>query len=395
LRLYNPSTLVIFMDKLAINGGPKVSESRINIAKPIIGKEIIADIEKIIESGYLRQGPRVKEFEDLFSERIGSKYAYACNNGTAALHLAYLSTVNPGDEVIVPSFTFLATASMVHYCMARPVFADIDPDTFIIDVEDVKEKITNKTKAIVPVHLFGNAADIHALQDLCQDHKLTLIHDSAQAHGTQYDGKDIGSIDDLNCYSFYPSKTLTTGEGGMVTTNDPELDRKGRLLRAHGDDGRYHHVMLGFNYRLTEMQAVLGIDQMKRFDDFLKRRKECATYLREKIGAITGITPQKITPKVKSSYSYFSITLDLDKYKCTRDEFMKALQAENIDCAVHYPVPLTKQPIIMEMFNPEPCPVSEETSKKIMSLPIHPALTDENLGQIVEAVEKVAAHYLK
>jgi len=383
------------MDKLAINGGKKASESRINIAKPIIGIDTLVDIKKIIESGYLRQGPKVKEFEELFTKRIGSKYAYACNNGTSALHLAYLSTVNPGDEVIVPSFTFLATASMVHYSMAKPVFADIDPETFIIDVEDVKEKITSKTKAIVPVHLFGNAADIHALQDLCQDHKLVLIHDSAQAHGTLYDGKDIGSLDDLNCYSFYPSKTLTTGEGGMVTTNDPELDRKGRLLRAHGDDGRYHHVMLGFNYRLTEMQAVLGIDQMNRFDDFLKRRKECGVYLREKIGAIAGITPQKISPKVEPSYSYFSVTLDQDKYKCTRDEFMKALQAENIDCAVHYPTPLTKQPIIAEMFKPEPCPVSEETSKKIMSLPIHPALTDENLGQIVEGVEKVASYYLK
>ena len=143
------------------------------------------------------------------------------------------------------------------------------------------------------------------------------------------------------------------------------------------------------------MQAVLGIDQMNRFDDFLKRRKQCGEYLIEKINKIDGLTSQKVTPKVEPSYSYFSITLDLDKYKCTRDQFMKALQAENIDCAVHYPIPLTKQPIIMEMFNPEPCPVSEETSKQIMSLPIHPALTDENLGQIVEGVEKVAAHYLK
>jgi dTDP-4-amino-4,6-dideoxygalactose transaminase len=202
-------------------------------------------------------------------------------------------------------------------------------------------------------------------------------------------------MNDLNCYSFYPSKTLTTGEGGLVTTNDLELDRKGRLLRAHGDDGRYHHVMLEFNYRLTEMQAVLGIDQMNRFDDFLKRRKQCGEYLRDKVGAITGIRPQKTSPKVEPSYSYFSVTLDQDKYRCTRDEFMKALQAENIDCAVHYPIPLTKQPIIMEMFNPESCPVSEETSKKIMSLPMHPALTDENLRQIVEGVEKVAAYYMK
>ena len=383
------------MDELAINGGLPISKERISIAKPILGKDTLKSIEKIIETGYLRQGPYVKEFEELFKERVGAKYAYACNNGTSALHLAYLSTVSKGDEVIVPSFTFLDTASMVYYSMAKPIFADIDPETFIIDVEDVKEKITPKTKAIVPVHLFGNAANIHALQDICGDNNLYLIHDSAQAHGTKYDGVDVGSIDDLGCYSFYPSKTLTTGEGGMVTTNDPELDKKGRLLRAHGDDARYHHVVLGFNYRLTEMQAVLGIDQMKRFDDFLVKRKNSGEYLTNKIQKIEGLTPQKITEKAEPSYSYFSIKMNPEKFKCTRDEFMKALQAENIDCAIHYPTPLTKQPIIEEKFNPAPCPVSEELSTIIMSLPMHPGLTKENLEQILESVEKVAYYYTK
>ena len=383
------------MDKLALNGGKPVSAEKINIAKPIIGKETLEQIEKIIESGYLRQGPYVKQFEDEFRDYVGAKYAYACNNGTSALHLAYLSTLNKGDEVIVPSFTFLATASMVYYSMAKPVFADVDPETFVIDVEDVKEKITTKTKAIVPVHLFGNAADIHALQNLCNDHRLTLIHDSAQAHGTRYDGKDIGSIGDLGCYSFYPSKTLTTGEGGMVTTNNTELDQKGRLLRAHGDDGRYHHIMLGFNYRLTEIQAVLGLDQMRKFNSFLKRRRECGEYLKDKISAIDGLIPQKITDKVESSYSYFSLTINPEKYRGTRDTFMKALQAENIDCAVHYPTPLTKQPIIQEMFKPKRCKVSEMLSENIMSLPIHPDITDENLKSIVAGVEKVATYYKK
>jgi len=383
------------MDKLALNGGKPVSAEKINIAKPIIGKETLEQIEKIIESGYLRQGPYVKQFEDEFRDYVGAKYAYACNNGTSALHLAYLSTLNKGDEVIVPSFTFLATASMVYYSMAKPVFADVDPETFVIDVEDVKEKITTKTKAIVPVHLFGNAADIHALQNLCNDHRLTLIHDSAQAHGTRYDGKDIGSIGDLGCYSFYPSKTLTTGEGGMVTTNNTELDQKGRLLRAHGDDGRYHHIMLGFNYRLTEIQAVLGLDQMRKFNSFLKRRRECGEYLKDKISAIDGLIPQKITDKVESSYSYFSLTIDPEKYRGTRDTFMKALQAENIDCAVHYPTPLTKQPIIQEMFKTKRCKVSEMLSENIMSLPIHPDITDENLKSIVAGVEKVATYYKK
>ena len=383
------------MDRLAINGGSPASHERINIAKPIIGKETLYAIEEIIESGYLRQGPKVKEFEDLFRDRVGSKYAYACNNGTAALHLAYLSVLNHGDEVIVPSFTFLATASMVYYAMAKPIFADIDPQTYLMDPEDVKEKITSKTKALVPVHLFGNAADITSFQDLAEDHHLFIIHDSAQAHGTKYNRKDIGSYEDLSCYSFYPSKTLTTGEGGMVTTNSTELDRKGRLLRAHGDDGRYHHIMLGFNYRLTEIQAILGIDQMRRFNDFLVRRKACAEFLKNRISRLHGIIPQKISEKTDPSYSYFSVTLEPDYFNCSRDQFIKALQAENIDCAVHYPTPLTKQPILEEMFNPTPCPIADELSNRILSLPIHPALSDENLKEIVLGLEKVSSYYAK
>jgi perosamine synthetase len=383
------------LDKPAIKGGTSSSPNRINIAKPIIDKDVLDTIKVIIETGMLRQGKYVKEFEERFAEWTGTKYAYAVNNGTAALHVAYLSAIAPGDEVIVPSFTFLATASMAHYTMARPVFADIDPETFTMDPGDVKEKITRRTRAIVPVHLFGNAADIHSLQDLSQDHHLYLIHDSAQAHGTRYHGKDVGGMDDLNCYSFYPSKTLTTGEGGMVTTNNPELDRKGRLLRAHGDDGRYHHIMMGLNYRLTEIQAAIGIDQMKQLPDFLKRRKELGETLRKEITKIPGLNPQRITPKTEPSYSYFSLTMDPEHYKCTRNQFTEALQAENIDTAIHYPTPLTQQPIIKETYKPQPCPKAEKISKKIMSLPIHPAITDQNLKQIIQGVKKVANHYLK
>ncbi len=381
------------MGKLAIDGGKPISPKKISIAKPIIKPQVLEEIREIIDTGQLRQGQKVKEFETLFAEKVGARYAYAVNSGTAALHAAYLSTVKPDDEVIVPSFTFIATASMVHYSRAKPVFADIDPETFIIDPEDVKRKITSKTRAIVPVHLFGNAADIQGLQDLCQDHNLALIHDSAQAHGTRYDGKDIGAYDDLGCYSFYPSKTLTTGEGGMVTTNDESLYRKGTLIRAHGDDARYHHVLMGFNYRLTEIAAVIGLDQMRQFDGFLKRRKQCGDYLRREIGRIEGLTPQRVTPKVEPSYSYFSLTLDPEAFRITRNQFMEALQHENIDCAVHYPTPLTQQPVIRETLNPEPTPVAEETATRILSLPMHPALTDQDLENIVAGVEKVAANH--
>jgi dTDP-4-amino-4,6-dideoxygalactose transaminase len=383
------------MEKLASNGGKQVSEKMIPIAKPIIGLDVLSEIQKVLKSGYLRQGPITKKFEELFAETVGSKFAYAVCNGTAALHIAYLSILKPGDEVIVPSFTFLATASTVIHSRGKPIFSDIDPDTFLMDVEDVKEKITQKTKALVPVHLFGNAADINALQDLCQDHKLTLIHDSAQAHGTKYDGKDIGSIDDLGCYSFYPSKTMTTGEGGMVTTNNPELYKIGCLLRAHGDDARYHHVLIGLNYRLTEIAAILGIDQINKLNDFLKRRKECGLYLRDNISKIEGLIPQKTLNNVEHSYSYFSLKMDLEKFNCTRDKFIETLKAENIDCAVHYPIPLTKQPAILDLYTPEPCPVSDEISECIFSLPMHPALTDLDLENIMKGVNKVASYYRK
>ncbi|MFH2111182.1 MAG: DegT/DnrJ/EryC1/StrS family aminotransferase [Candidatus Bathyarchaeota archaeon] len=383
------------MDVLASKGGKAASPKRISIAKPIISPGVLGEIKDVLESGQLRQGRRVREFEALFAEKVGARHAYAVCNGTAALHVAYLSAVRPGDEVLVPSFTFLATASMVYYSMARPVFADIDPETYLIDLEDVKEKITPRTRAVVPVHLFGNAADIRGLQDLCEDHGLTLIHDSAQAHGTRYDGRDVGGIGDLGCYSFYPSKTLTTGEGGMVTTDDEGLYRRGVLLRAHGDDGRYHHIMMGFNYRLTELAAVLGLDQMRQFDGFLKRRRRCGEYLRREIGRVEGLHPQKVTPKVDHSYSYFSLTMDPDRFRCTRDQFLEALTAENIECAVHYPAPLTEQPAVKELLDPAPCPVSEAVSERIFSLPMHPALTDEDLERIVAGVEKVAGYYLK
>jgi perosamine synthetase len=317
------------------------------------------------------------------------------NNGTAALHTAYLSVLRPGDEVLVPAFTFFSTASMVYYSMGKPIFVDVDPETFLINIEDIKEKISVKTRAIVPVHLFGNVADMNALNEICDDHNLVLINDSAQAHGTNYNGKDIGSFDDLGCYSFYPSKTLTTGEGGMVTTNNYDFYRKGNLLRAHGDDGRYHHVLMGFNYRMTEIAAILGMDQMKNFDDFLKHRKTCGEYLRGKIENMSGFTPQKITDNVSPSYSYFTLTMDLDLFSVNREQLINALQKENVDTAVHYPIPMTQQPIIREIFKPNYCPVSEELSKKIFSIPMHTSLSKENLNSIVYALEKIIYHYMK
>jgi dTDP-4-amino-4,6-dideoxygalactose transaminase len=382
------------LGKLAIHGGKPTASENIPIAKPVFSQKAMEDVVEVLKSRYVVQGPKVKEFEDKFREKTGAKYAYAVNSGTAALHIAFLSFLKPGDEVIVPSFTFIATASTVFFSQGKPVFADIDEETFIIDPEDVKEKITPKTKAIVPVHLYGSAANMDALYDLAADHDLVIVNDSAQAHGTELNGRDIGSLDHINCYSFYPSKSMTTAEGGMVTTSSEEHDRLGRLIRAHGDDARYHHVVLGLNYRLTEIAAVIGLNQLSKLDDFIAKRRHRGAQLREQISKIDGLNPQRIEKNVNSSYSYFTLTMDMSRYNCTRDEFIEALRSENISAAVHYPVPLTKQPAITDLMKPEKCPVSEDVSERIFSLPMFPDLTDENIRDIVTGVEKVASHYL-
>ena len=383
------------MGKLAIHGGKPTSEKWIPIAKPFFSEKTIKDVAEVLRSGYIRQGPKTKEFEERFRKRVGARYAYAVNSGTAALHIAYLSILEPGDEVIVPAFTFFATASTVIYSNGKPVFTDIDLETFIIDSEDVKEKITKRTRAIAPVHLFGNAANMNALNDLAEDHNLLIVNDSAQAHGTEIYERDIGSFDTFNCYSFYPSKSMTTGEGGMVTTNDKKLYELGRLIRSHGDDARYHHIILGLNYRMTDIAAVIGLNQLSNLDRYLARRRYCGKILRDVIKKIEGLHPQKIERGVNHSYSYFTLVLDLEEFKCTRDEFLKALKAENIDCAVHYPIPLTRQPAIINLMNPEECSVSEDISKRIFSLPMHPELTDEDLEMILAGVEKVATYFQK
>jgi len=383
------------MEKLAVHGGKPASEKMIPIAKPVFSEKTIKDVSEVLRSGYIRQGPKTRELEERFREKVGANYAYAVSSGTAALHIAYLSILKPDDEVIVPAFTFFATASTVIYSQGKPVFADIDPETFLIDPEDVKSKITKRTRAVAPVHLFGNATDMDSLNDLAEDHNLLIVNDSAQAHGTEYNGRDMGSFDTINCYSFYPTKSMTTGEGGIVTTNAEDLNKLGRLIRSHGDDARYHHITLGLNYRMTDIAAVIGLNQLSNLDRYLARRRYCGKILREGIERIDGLRPQKIERKVKHSYSYFSLVMDPTRFKCTRDEFPEALKAENIDCAVHYPTPLTKQPAIKKLMKPEECPVSEDISERIFSLPMHPELSDDDLDKILAGVEKVATYFHK
>jgi len=383
------------MSELAINGRKPVSEKMIPIAKPVFSEKTIRDISEVLKSGILCQGPKTRLFEEEFKRKVGAEYAYAVSSGTAALHIAYLSLIKPRDEVIVPDFTFIATASTVVFSGGRPVFADIDEETLTIDPDDVVENITSKTKVIVPVHLFGNAADMKVLGEIAEDHDLYLVNDAAQAHGTTIKGRDVGSFDDLNCYSFYPTKTMTTSEGGIVTTNDKELYEKGLLLRNHGQKGRYLHVTLGLNYRMTEIEAAIGLNQLKMLDEFLARRRENAKFLSEHIRRISGLKPQKTIEGVNHSYSYYTVIMDLEEFKCSRDEFVEALRAENIGCMIYYPTPLSHQPALKEYASKADCPVAYDVSKRVFSIPVHPSLTQEDLEKIVEALNKVATYYSK
>ncbi len=383
------------MEKLAIQGGKPVSEKEIPIAKPLFIEETVQDIVEVLKSGHLTQGSKTAEFEREFREKVGAKYAFAVSSGTAALHAAFATVLKPRVEVIVPNFTFIATASTVVFAGGRPVFADIDEETLTIDPEDVKERITPKTRAIAPVHIFGNAAGMKALGEIAEDHGLYLVNDAAQAHGTTINGRDVGAFDDLNCYSFYPTKTLTTSEGGLVTTNSKELYDKGLLFRNHGQQTRYLSISLGLNYRMTEIAAVIGLNQLKKFNKFLTLRKRNAKILTEGIKRIGGFTPQKPGEGVDHSYSYYTVVMDLDQFKCSRDEFVNALKAENIGCMVYYPIPLSKQPALKKYGSKAKCPVTEDITKRVFSIPVHPSLSEEDLEKILKALKKVSSFFQK
>jgi dTDP-4-amino-4,6-dideoxygalactose transaminase len=234
-----------------------------------------------------------------------------------------------------------------------------------------------------------------ALTEIAEEHDLFLVNDAAQAHGTRVDGKDVGAYDDLNCYSFYPSKMLTTSEGGLVTTNSKELYEKGLLFRNHGQQTRYLSTTLGLNYRLTEIAAVIGLNQLKMFGEFLARRKRNAKVLTDGLSRIGGLKPQKPGRGVDHSYSYYTVIMDLDQYRCTRDECVDALKAENIGCIVYYPLPLSKQPALKKYGSKARCPVAEDLSKRVFSVPVHPALGEGDAEKVVEALKKVSSHFMK
>ena len=362
----------------------------IPIAKPIIGEEEIAAVGDVLRSGMLAQGKEVKQFEDEFARYLGAKFAIAVNNGTVALDLAVKALgLKPGDEVITPAFTFIATANCAIYQGLKPVFADVDPHTFNIDPNDLQEKITPRTRAVIGVHLYGQPFELSAVQQICEDKGLHLIEDCAQAHGAEYRGRKVGSFA-TGCFSFYPTKNMTTGEGGMITTNDDSLEQRLHLLRSHGDTGKYNHVSLGYNYRMMNIQGALGLAQLTKLEEFTAKRIKNAEFLDKNIKR-TGITTPHRADGVRHVYHQYVVRVE-DDLGSTREKLMEFLQSRGIGSAVHYPKAVYEQPFYKELgYTNVRCPVAEDVSRRVMSLPVHPSLSQDDLKYIAENINSFEA----
>jgi perosamine synthetase len=360
---------------------------QIAIAEIKLTEQEIEAAVRVLRSGFLVQGKECEAFEQEFANKVGAQYAVTSANGTAALHLAYLTFLQPGDEVLVPAFTFFATASMVSMTGGKPVFCDVNPETFLIDLADAERKITPRTKAITPVHLFGNSCDIGAIQAFASKHHLIIVWDAAQAHGARYQGQDVGSFGDFVCYSFYPTKNMFVGEGGLTCTTHAEYAEKIHYLRTHGQTGRYYHTMLGFNYRITDVEAAIGREQLKRFDQMLAVRRRNAAILNEALATLVGLTPQQLTPHSEHAWHQYCVVVAPETFGCDRDTLAQRLKEQGVATGVHYPRGLHQQPIFAELYGQQTLPATEDLARNILALPVHHGLSEEDVRYIGQALK--------
>jgi perosamine synthetase len=360
----------------------------IAVAAPQIGDEERAGVMSVLNSGQLAQGPVVEAFEREFAAWCGSEFAVALNSGTAALHLLMLAHgVKEGDEVITSPFTFVASANAALFVGARPVFVDIEPDTYALDPSKVEAAITPRTRAIMPVDLYGHPADIPAMREIAKRHELVVVEDACQAHGAAINGRKAGALGVSASFSFYPTKNMTTGEGGMVTTDVAGVAERVGALRQHGAAHRYHHDVLGYNFRMTELAAAIGRAQLAKLDEFNETRRRNAAALNKGLAGISGVVTPIERRNYRHVYHQYTIRVESD-----RDRFQERLRALGIGSAIHYAVPVHRQPLYLGLgYGEVSLPESERASSQVLSLPVHPALTDSDLDRIVEAVRKVAA----
>ncbi|NYT06405.1 MAG: DegT/DnrJ/EryC1/StrS family aminotransferase [Methanomicrobiales archaeon] len=359
----------------------------IPVARPFVGEEEIAAVAEVMRSGMLAQGDAVAAFEREFAAFCGAEHGIAVNTGTAALHAALACLgIGPGDEVIVPSFTFIATATAVSMTGATPIACDIEPATFTIDPEAVAENLSPATRAVIGVHLYGHPFDVDALSAICADEGIALVEDCAQAHGATWKGRQVGTFGDAGCFSFYPTKNMTTGEGGLVTTGDAALAGRIRRFINHGQSDKYLHTELGYNYRLTNIGGAIGRVQLGRLPGMNRQRQENAAYLSAHLD-VPGLATPKTRPEATHVFHQYVVTLD-GEFPLDREAFMAYLADHGIGSAVHYPMPVHMQPLYRGTPHPA-CPVSDRCARTVLSLPVHPGVSRGDCATICDVINGV------
>lgn len=379
-----------------------MQKRNIPISLPLMGEEEWKALKEPIETGWITQGPKVKEFEKLFAERHQVKHALAVSNCTTALHLALVALgVQQGDEVIVPAFTWVSTANAVMYCNATPVFVDVDPVTFNIDIADFRKKITSKTKAVIPVHLFGLCADIKAIKEIAPC--LKIVEDGACAAGAALDGQPAGSLGDIGCFSFHPRKSVTTGEGGMLTTNDDQLAAKLDMLRNHGasisEEQRHkgprpyilpEFDMVGYNYRMTDLQGALGVVQLKKLDQFITERENWANYYNQQFADLNWLRTPQYAERFKHGWQSYVLFVDEGKAPMKRNDLMEYLQQNGVSTrpgthAVHM-LGFYKRHFGI---SPQDFPGAYAANEYSMSIPLHNRMVREDYEYVVNLLKNL------
>lgn len=366
-------------------GQRKKVRTRIPIASPYVTEDDVEAVANAVRNRKLSQGEIVQNFEEEFAQYLGSKFASAVMNGTAALHLAVLGVgTSTGDEVIVPSFSHISVANCVYYVGAKPVFVDIDPNTYNIDPCKIQQSISSKTRAIIVVHYGGQMADMDPILEIAEEYDLPVIEDAAEAHGASYKKCKAGTMGSVGCFSFYPNKNMTTGEGGMIVTDDEEIEEKISLLRRYGQDkmGNYNHVVIGYNYKMTDIQASLGRVQLKRLDWVLQKKREAAKYYNNLLSPIEEIQTPYIEPE--STHGYMFYTVKFSK-PVLRDRVRDHLSNQGIETRIAFP-PIHLQPVYKSLYGYEEgyLPVTEECANKVLSLPIYPIIGKEDQKFVVD-----------
>jgi dTDP-4-amino-4,6-dideoxygalactose transaminase len=362
----------------------------IPIARPIMGGDEFQAVRGVLASGLLAQGTNVRAFEEAFAREIGRKHGIAVANGSVALHAALIAHgVGRGQEVVIPPLTFFATASTVLTCGAKPVFVDIEPSTYNLDSSKIEKALTPKTAAVMPVHLYGQTADMDPILGAAEDRGIPIIEDAAQAHGAEYHGKKAGNLGDTACFSFYATKNMTTGEGGMIVTDDGEVAEKCRLLRDHGQVAKYEHVLLGYNYRMTEIAAAIGLVQLKKLEGWVKQRRANAHALSKGLQGIEGLAPPAEGNGMVHSFYQYIVRRD-DSFRRSRDDIVRLLTEQGIGCRPSYPKPLYHQKALQDLRISGRCPVAEDVIPRLFELPVHPGVGPGDIKRIVGAVERIA-----